>query len=200
MNMNTCSSTSTPLKAMMACLHTLIFLISMKVVRNKNTRLISEHQFLTFWAVSYIKLFWSEACKAESKKMHMWHITMAWGREWEYLQRPTANWSCTKLCREARLSLNQKTSHREISREIEHLYGFQHMLWVASTQRWKANNHSNGKYFQDNRWAGTDQSHFLHEHQKLHLIPALVDTGVGSARVPFLHCRTLLYLEWAVDV
>lgn len=68
MNMNTCSSISTPLKAMMACLHTLIFLILMKVVRNSNTCLISENQFLTFQAVSHIKIFWSEARKAESKR------------------------------------------------------------------------------------------------------------------------------------
>lgn len=48
---------STPVRVTMACLHTLIFLILMEVVRNSVTCPISENQFLTFQAVSYIKIF-----------------------------------------------------------------------------------------------------------------------------------------------
>lgn len=77
MNMNTYSSRSIPLKAMMAYLHTLILLILMKVVRNSITRPISEIQFLTFQAVLHKNfLKWSNR-KAESKKMHSWRITVA---------------------------------------------------------------------------------------------------------------------------
>lgn len=154
MNMNTYSSLSTPLKAMMACLQTLIFLILMKMVRNSIPPLISENQLLTFQALSYIKIFSSEAITRQNEKRRPFYIShVAGGSKWECLQRPTANWSCSKLW--SKIIFEPETSHGEISTEMEHLYGFQHMLWVASTQRGKANNRTAGKYFHDNRWAGS---------------------------------------------
>lgn len=135
---NTYSSITPPAKAMMACLNTLIFLTLMKVARNSVTPPDLWKPISNFPGCKLHKILlkWSNH-KAESKKMHMWHITLAG-------QSPAANWNSSKLWRKARLSLNRKTSHGEVSTEAQHSYGFQHTFWVASIEleskqlnRWK---------------------------------------------------------------